>query len=60
MSSAAVTARLREMSALLARRGLVAKGVDMSPAAVSGRLATWSALSEMCRRLAALGRSRVL
>jgi len=52
---AIVTARLREMSRLLAERGFVSKGVDMSPAAISARLRSWSALTEMCRRLAVAG-----
>jgi hypothetical protein len=55
MSRTAVTARLREMAALLAARGFVAKGVDMSPAAVAGRLRAMGALSDMCRKLAAVG-----
>lgn len=56
MGPAAVTARLREMAQLLGRRGFVAKGVDMSPAAVTARLRTLGALSDMCRRLVAVGK----
>jgi hypothetical protein len=55
MTPAAVTARLREMAALLAARGLVSKGVDMTPAAVTARLRAMGALSDMCRKLAPVG-----
>jgi hypothetical protein len=55
MRPEAVTARLREVSRLLAERGLVVKEVDMSPAAISARLRTLGALSDMCRRLQAIG-----
>lgn len=51
MRTPAVTARLREMARLLAERGFVDKGVDMSRAAVTARLKTLSALSTMCLRL---------
>jgi hypothetical protein len=56
MSPAGVTARLREMAALLAARGFIAKGVDMSREAVTGRLQAMGALSDMCRKLAAVGK----
>jgi hypothetical protein len=55
MRPEAVTARLREMSRLLAERGFVAKGVDMSSPAVTARLKTLGALSDMCRRLGPVG-----
>jgi hypothetical protein len=55
MSPGAVTARLREMARLLEERGAVSKGVDMSAAAISGRLRLMGALSDMCRRLGAAG-----
>lgn len=57
MCAGAVTARLRQVSRLLAERGMTKKGVDMSTQAVSGRLRTLGALSDMCRRLAEAGRS---
>ncbi len=57
MRPAAVTQRLREMSAMFAARGFVAKGVDMSPAAVTARLRVMSGLSDMCLRLARVLRS---
>jgi hypothetical protein len=57
MNGAAVSTRLREMSRLLAERGLVEKGVDMSPAAITARLRMLGALSDMCRRLARAGES---
>lgn len=52
---AAVTARLRELSRLLAARGFVVKGVDMSPPAVTARLKILGGLSDMCLRLAKVG-----
>jgi hypothetical protein len=55
MRAPAVTARLREVGRLLAERGLVPKGVDMSPAQVTARLKTLGALSDMCRRLVRAG-----
>lgn len=55
MSASAVTARLREVSRLLAERGFVSKGVDMSREAVTARLRTLGALSDMCRRLVEVG-----
>jgi hypothetical protein len=55
MSSAAIAQRLRQMAALLRARGMVDKGVDMSSAAISERLRTLAALSELCRRLGAVG-----
>jgi len=55
MDAQAVTARLREVARLLAARGFVKKGIDMSPAAVTARLRTLGALCDMCRRLTALG-----
>lgn len=51
MRAPAVTTRLREAARLLAERGFVDKGVDMSRAAVTSRLKTMSALSSMCLRL---------
>jgi hypothetical protein len=56
MRREAVTERLREVARQLARRGLVAKGVDMSRSAVTARLKTLAALSDMCLRLVAIGR----
>jgi hypothetical protein len=56
MEAEAVTARLRTIGLLLEARGFVAKGVDMSPAAVTRRLAAQGALSDMCRALGAIGR----
>ena len=56
MRSEAVTARLRELSRLLAQRGFVVKGVDMSRPAVTARLRTLGALSDMCRRLKPVGK----
>ena len=56
MSPRAIEGRLREMSALLAARGFVVKGVDMSPAAVTARVRLMGALSDMCLRLAREGR----
>lgn len=50
-----VTARLRELSRLLDARGFVAKGVDMSATAVTARLKILGGLSDMCRRLGAVG-----
>jgi hypothetical protein len=55
MGATAVTARLREMARRLEARGFVEKGVDMSAAAVTGRLRVMASLSDMCRRLAAVG-----
>jgi hypothetical protein len=55
MSPAGVTERLRRMAELLHARGFVTKGVDMSARAVSERLRTAGALSDLCRRLAPLG-----
>ena len=55
MSAAAVSARLRYAAQLLAERGFVPKGVDMSPGAVTNRLRSQAALSTMCQKLAALG-----
>jgi hypothetical protein len=52
----AITARLREMARLFSQRGFVSKGVDMSGAAVSARLRTMASLSDMCRRLAPIGK----
>ncbi len=51
MRAQAITSRLREAARLLAERGFVEKGVDMSRAAVTDRLKTMSALSSMCLRL---------
>jgi len=44
------------MARLSARRGLVSKDVDMSSAAISARLRTMASLSDLCRRLAPIGR----
>jgi hypothetical protein len=44
------------MAARLDARGFVTKGVDMTPAAVTARLVTPGALSDMGRRLAPIGR----
>ena len=51
MGAQAITARLRAVSRLLAERGFVDKGVDMSCVAVTRRLESMSALSSMCLRL---------
>jgi len=51
MSPAAVSARLRRVADLLDERGFLRKGVDMSAAAVTLRLRTMAALSDMCARL---------
>jgi len=51
MRDGALTSRLREVAHLLAERGFVDKGIDMSPATVTYRLKTMSALSSMCLRL---------
>lgn len=56
MAASEVTARLREMARLLAERGFVRKGIDMSPPAITGRLRMLGALSDMCRRLGSAGR----
>lgn len=55
MSPDAVKARLRELSDHLKARGFVTKGVDMTPAAVTGRLKVLAALSDMCLRLVSVG-----
>ena len=57
MRPAAVTARLRQIGALLSERGLRPKGVDMSPASVTARLRALGTLSDACRRL---GRARMV
>ncbi len=57
MSRTAVTARLRQVGDLLANRGLVDKTTDMSAAAVTDRLRTLGALSDMCRRLGTAGKT---
>ncbi len=51
MSRKAVSARLHRLSDLFNQRGLVRKGVDMSPGAVISRLRSMAALSDMCARL---------
>ena len=51
MRAPAITSRVRQAARLLAERGFVDKGVDMSRAAVTGRLKTMSALSSMCLSL---------
>ena len=55
MRPEAVAARLREVASLLAQRGFLPKGVDMSSDGVTARLRTQGALSDMCRRLAVVG-----
>jgi hypothetical protein len=55
MRPEAVTARLHEMARLFAEHGFVSKGVDMSSAAVTSRLRTMASLSDLCRRLVAVG-----
>lgn len=55
LGSHAITIRLRELSRLLAARGFVSKQVDMSAAAVTARVRTMASLSNMCRRLGAIG-----
>jgi hypothetical protein len=56
LSPAAITARLREMGALLARRGRLDKGPDMTGPAITARLRMLGTLSDACRRL---GRARL-
>ena len=56
MGPAAVTTRLREIARQREARGFVAKGVEMSVSAVTARLRTLGALSDMCLRLVAVGR----
>lgn len=51
MSPAAVTARLREVGALLAARGFIKKGVAMSAEAVTARLRVMAGLSDLCFKL---------
>jgi len=51
MSPRAVSARLRRISDLLNQRGFVRKSADMSPNAVTLRLRSMAALSDMCARL---------
>jgi hypothetical protein len=55
MTAAAVTDRLRGMSRQLEARGFIVKGPDMSPTAITQRLRALGSLSDMCRRLAAVG-----
>ena len=55
MRPAQVTARLREVARLLAERGMLNKAVDMSASAVTARLRVLGSLSDMCRRLKAVG-----
>ena len=57
MGRDAIARRLRQAAQLLAARGFTAKGVDMSPRAVSARLEVLGSLSDMCRRLAKVGES---
>jgi hypothetical protein len=57
MSPEAVTARLQTVARLLLARGFVSKGVDMSPAAVTGRVRVMAALASMCLRL---GKARLV
>ena len=54
MDSASVTQRLRRVGELQRARGYVAKRVDMSAPAVTGRLRALAGLSDMCRRLTRL------
>jgi hypothetical protein len=56
MAKEAITLRLREVGRLSARRGFVAKGVDMSSAAVTMRMRILGGLSDMCLRLVEVGR----
>ncbi len=56
MRREAISARLHEMARLSAERGPVSKDVDMSSAAISARLRTMASLSDLCRRLAPIGR----
>jgi hypothetical protein len=55
MAAAAVTARLREMAKLRVQAGYVDKRPAMTSAAITARLKTLGALSDMCRRLAVVG-----
>ena len=55
MSAAAVTHRLREIDRLLSEQGPREKGVDMSAAAITSRMRVLGSLSDMCRRLGAVG-----
>ncbi|MCG5052852.1 MAG: hypothetical protein KA712_07815 [Myxococcales bacterium] len=54
MSPSAITERLKSMAAAQRHRGYVAKGVDMSPAAISSRLKMQSQLTNVCLRLGQL------
>ena len=56
MCPAAVTERLQRVSELLARRGWIRKGAEMSPEALTARLKVLGALSDMCRKLQVVGR----
>lgn len=56
MSADAVTARLRMLDELLAAQSLRPRGLDMSGEAVTARLKVLGALSDMCRKLAEVGR----
>lgn len=51
MSPAAIRQRLETMANLQRQRGFVAKGVDMSPLAITQRLKMQSALTDLCLRL---------
>ncbi|MCG8556116.1 MAG: hypothetical protein MJD61_12650 [Proteobacteria bacterium] len=52
MTAEAVRARIRRVGMLLSERGYAQKGVDMSEAAVAGRLRMTAALTSLCSRLA--------
>ena len=51
MGREAVSARLRDLARLLDERGFLNKGIDMSRTAVTFRLQSMAALSNMCLRL---------
>ena len=58
MSARAVTERLLEVSRQQGARERPPKAVDMARAAVTARLSTLGALSDMCRRLGTIDLSR--
>jgi hypothetical protein len=55
MSKSAVTSRLREVSRLLRESGFRSKATVMTKVAVTTRLKTMGALSDLCRRLGRVG-----
>lgn len=55
MQSPAISARLREMSRLREQAGFIDKRPAMTADAITRRLRMLGALSDMCRRLAAVG-----